>query len=88
MQSNPVTNAGDGLKYLQVSYPRRIGALDLVYTVEISDDLITWPAPGSSTEPVSITTNADGITETVTVRVLPAISSAVKKFVRIKVTSL
>ena len=88
VQSNPVTKAGDGLKYLQVSYPRRIGALDLVYTVEISDDLITWPAPGSSTEPVSITPSADGITETVTVRVLPAISSAAKKFVRIKVTSL
>jgi arylsulfatase A-like enzyme len=87
-QSSPVTKAGDGLQYLQVSYPRRIGALDLVYAVEISDDLLIWPAPGSSTEPVSIIPNADGITETVTVRVLPAISSAAKKFVRIKVTTL
>ena len=84
-QGVAVTKSGDGLKYLEVSYPRRIGALDLIYTVEISDDLTTWPSPGVTYEPVSIIGNSDGSTETVTVRVLPAMNSAAKKFVRIKV---
>jgi arylsulfatase A-like enzyme len=80
-----VTKAADGLSYLEVSYPRRIGALDLIYTVEISNDLTTWPTPGSTSEPVSVVANPDGITETVTVRILPAMTSALKKFVRVKV---
>ena len=84
----PVTKAEDGLKYLEVSYPRRIGALDLLYTVEISDDLTTWPSLGVTSEPVSIVANPDGITETVTVRVLPTMTSTLKKFLRVKVTTL
>ncbi len=81
----PVTKAADGLQYLEVRYPRRIGALDLLYTVEISDDLTTWPSPGVTSETVSVIANPDGITENVTVRVLPAMTSAVKKFVRVRV---
>jgi arylsulfatase A-like enzyme len=83
----PVTKAADGLQYLEVRYPRRIGALDLLYTVEISDDLITWPSPGVTSELVSITANPDGITETVIVRVLPALSATSKKFVRVRVVT-
>jgi hypothetical protein len=85
-QGVSVTKTGDGLKYLEVSYPRRIGALDLIYTVEISDDLTAWSSPGVTSELVSIIDNHDGITEIVTVRVLPAMSSAAKKFVRMKVS--
>jgi len=85
-QGVSVTKTGDGLKYLEVSYPRRIGALDLIYTVEISDDLTAWPSPGVTSELVSIIANPDGITEIVTVRVLPAMSSTAKKFVRMKVS--
>ncbi|MFN0077963.1 MAG: sulfatase-like hydrolase/transferase [Prosthecobacter sp.] len=90
--TNPQTHEAEAVHstaisgYLEVSYPRRIGALDLIYTVEISDDLTTWPSPGSTSETVSIIANPDGITETVTVRVLPAMSSAAKKFVRVRVT--
>jgi arylsulfatase A-like enzyme len=85
-QGVSVTKTGDGLKYLEVSYPRRIGALDLIYTVEISDDLTAWSSPGVTSELVSIIDNHDGITEIVTVRVLPAMSSTAKKFVRMKVS--
>ncbi len=86
-QSGAVTKAGDGLKYLEISYPRRIGALDLVYIVELSDDLTTWPSPGSATEQVSVMPKGDGTTETVTVRVLPAMTTVPKKFVRLRVTT-
>ncbi len=86
LQAAVVTKSGDGLDYLEFSFPRRIGALDLSYTVEISNDLATWPSPGASFEMVGTAANADGITETVTVRVLPAISGG-RKFARLRVTS-
>ena len=91
-EANPVrgasvTKAGDGLKYFEVSYPQRIGAIDLIASVEISTDPTVWPSPGVNSEPVSIAANPDGITETVTMRVLPAMSSAAKKFVRVRVVA-
>ncbi len=82
-----VTKAADGLNYLEVTYPRRIGALDLLYTVEISNDLQTWPSPGAAYEVVSIVPIGDGITEDVTVRILPAAGTAGQKFARVKVTT-
>jgi arylsulfatase A-like enzyme len=85
-QSTIATKIGDGLNYLQVSFPRRIGALDFNHTVETSDNLATWFS-SDNTEPVSIVANADGITETVTMRILPAITSGAKRFARLKVTT-
>jgi hypothetical protein len=85
LQMAIVPKLGDGLNYLEVSYPRRIGALDLSYVVETSSDLATWAS--SSTEAVSVVPTGDGITEMVTVRVLPALSSGGKKFARVKVAS-
>ncbi|MBJ7424514.1 MAG: sulfatase-like hydrolase/transferase [Akkermansiaceae bacterium] len=82
-----VTKAGDGLKYFEISYPRRIGAIDLMDTVEMSNDITTWPSPGVTSETVSIVANPDGITETVTVRVLPTLASNARMFVRVRVTS-
>jgi hypothetical protein len=85
-ESDPVqstTNAG----YLQLSFPRRIGANDLIYTIETSDDLSLWSSSTSTSQVLTITPNIDGITETVSVRILPAMSSAVKKFARVKVTT-
>lgn len=87
VQGISATKVADGLKYLQVSYPRRIGAVDVAYTVEVSDDLALWTSPGTSFETVGTVPAGDGITETVTVRVLPAMSSTAKKFVRLKVTA-
>ena len=89
---DPVVGVGvikpaDGLKYLEVSYPRRIGALDLVYAVEISDDLSSWPFPGAASEAVRVVPAGDGLTERVTIRILPAMTGIAGKFVRVRVTS-
>ena len=84
--AEPVQGTSSG-GYFQVSYPRRIGALDLSYTIEISDDLATWSQAGSNYQVLSIAPNGDGVTETVTVRVLPAMSVAGKKFVHVKVAA-
>jgi hypothetical protein len=80
-----VPKPGDGLNYLEASYPRRIGALDLSYGVETSIDLATWAS--AATEAVSVGATGDGITETVTVRVLPALGSGGQKFARVKVAT-
>ncbi len=73
--------------YLQLTYPRRLNVVDLMYTVEVSEDLQTWSAAGAASEVLSTTPNADGFTENVTVRVLPAVNGAAKKFARVKVST-
>ena len=86
-QSFTQVNPADSLRYLMLSYPRRIGAMDLSYAVEISDDL-TWPSPTGTTELVSVVADPGGVTETVSVRIKPSVDTAARKFVRIRVTSL
>jgi len=80
-----VTNPGDGLKYLHFSYPRRIGALDLKYTVEISTDLSSWAAPSSQIEVLGAVPDGGGITETVSVRIKPEITLGTRRFVHLRV---
>lgn len=80
-------NAADSQPYLQLSYVRLIGALDLVYTVEVSDDLIAWSAPGGMVQILSVSANGDGASETVTVRINSPVNSTVKKFAHVRVTS-
>ena len=80
-----VTSTNTG--WLQISYPRRIGALDLLYTLEVSTDLASWSSDASNFQVLGTTPNADGVTETVTVHVLPAIASTAKKFARVRVAA-
>ena len=92
-------NSSDGKTYLQLTYRRRSGgagtagvnytADGLVYTVESNPDLnpTTWQALGSGQSlPIgSPVANGDG-TETVTIRVLPAIEdNSRERFVRLKI---
>jgi arylsulfatase A-like enzyme len=83
LQDNPT----DGLRYLTVSYPRVIGSLDLIYAMEISTDLTTWLPIGSNFQILGTAANADGLTQIITVRVLPSIGGAPQKFVRVGVTA-
>jgi hypothetical protein len=79
------TNAADGLKYLTASITRLIGGADLTYIVEVSNDLVTWSSDSSHLVQLNVQTDANGITETVTYRVLPAIDINSNKFVRVRV---
>ncbi len=85
-EADPV-HSSTATGYLELSFPRRIGTLDLIYAVEISTDLHNWSSTDGNLQTLSANANADGITETVVVRVLPAITSAPKKFARLKVTA-
>lgn len=84
--STIATNAGDGLAYLHYFCLRRTDAPQLTYMVEVSDDLGIWNSGPGYTQEISATATGDGVTQLVTVRVLPAITSASpKRFVRLRV---
>lgn len=83
------TNVSDGKKYLNFSFVRRINRTTIDYVVAVSDNLTTWDRTGTQIQQVgAATANADGVTETVTVRLLadPLVTS--RKFVRLEVSDL
>jgi hypothetical protein len=86
--SATAVNAADGLTYLQYVYLRRTDAPQLTYVVEVSGDLTNWQNGAGVTQELSTTAAGDGVTNLVTVRVLPAITPASpKRFVRLNVTA-
>ncbi len=86
--STTAVNPGDGLTYLHYHYLRRIDAPQLTYTVEVSDSLTPWPSGAGFTQEVSATPTGDGVTQLVTVRIIPAITMAnPRQFVRLRVNA-
>jgi len=81
------TDSGSGQKFLCLEYRRRIQRAGLSYVIETSADLLTWDDTGASVVEKSVVPSGDGITETVVVRVTPAIDLGGAKFVRLRVTS-
>lgn len=80
------TDSGTGLRYFTFTYQRRIGLLDLTYAVETSTDASTWSSAANLFQETGTTPNGDGVTETVTIRLLPAVSATSTKFARLRVT--
>ncbi len=78
---------GDDKTYLTLQYRRRIHRAGFRYIVETSSTLAAdgWDDTGASVEEVDVTPNADGVTETCTVRITPAIGDADARFVRLRV---
>jgi hypothetical protein len=56
---------------LYITYRRRIAAPGIDFEVRFSPDMASWAPEPDSLQPVSILPDADGITETVTQRILP-----------------
>ncbi|MGV3664389.1 MAG: M36 family metallopeptidase [Prosthecobacter sp.] len=79
------TDGGTGEKFLTLQFRRRIQHAGLTYTVETSTNLTTWDNTGASVQEMSAVPTGDGMTEMVTVRVTPGMSTAGKKFVRLSV---
>lgn len=79
------TDPMDGKRYLTLQYRRRIDPAGFRYLVQTSADLRTWADAGADVTETGSAATGDGVTETVTVRVLPDVSSASFKFVRLKV---
>jgi len=82
------TDSGTGAKYLSMQFRRRIQRSGLAYTVETSTNLSNWDETGASVQEMSVTPTGDGVTETVTVRVTPAMSASnTKGYVRLRITT-
>ncbi len=75
-----------GQPHLVFTHRRLLNPGGLTYTVVTSTDLLAWAAPAVAPEVLSTVANPDGVTETVTLRIHPALSIA-PAFVRVIVTT-
>ena len=73
------------MPYCLCSFPRRIGALDLSYQLEMSADLILWTYPPAQLDLVRVSPNSDQVTETLTLRIKPATVPGAQNFFRVRV---
>lgn len=80
--SHPAT----GQRHLVVAHRRLLNPGTLIYNVATSSDLLTWTAPAIAPEVLSSVANPDGLTETVTLRINPALSTT-PAFIRIEVAA-
>ncbi len=75
-------------RYLTLRYHRLLTPGPIQYVVETSGDFTTWTSTPADYEEIAPTTpNGDGLTETVTVRVLPAIGTpgTPARFIRVRI---
>jgi uncharacterized repeat protein (TIGR03803 family) len=76
-----------GTNYLTLSYIQCPWDSDITYIPEVSSDLEHWNSGPQFTAPVSVTTNADGVTQTVVVQDLTPIGSVPGgRYIRLRVT--
>jgi len=75
-----------GSNYIVLTYTQLIAATDLTYIPQVSGDMQTWKSGAGYVAPVSVTPNADGITETVSVRDTTPVSRGAPRFIRLMVT--
>ncbi|HWB01680.1 MAG TPA: Calx-beta domain-containing protein [Verrucomicrobiales bacterium] len=71
--------------FLTISYDIRADLPGLAAEVQLSDDMNEWQVRPENLEPVSVIANPGGVTERVTVRLLPAISDPAtpRRFLRL-----
>ncbi|CAM3005828.1 S8 family peptidase [Rariglobus hedericola] len=82
--STTATHPESGQSHLVYTYRRLIYPGALTYTVTTSTNLTTWSAPATAPEVLSTVANPDGLTETVTLRINPALGTG-RVFVRLQV---
>ncbi len=81
------TDAQSGQRHLTLQYRRRIQRNGLQYLVETSTNLTQWSSTGTDIIEQSTTPTGDDLTETVVIRITPAIPLADAKFVRLRVVT-
>ena len=74
-----------GTNYLTLTYTQNIFATDITYIPEVGGNLQTWNSGLGFIAPVSVTPNADGVTESVVVQDLTP-EGAAPRFIRLRVT--
>ncbi|GEP43176.1 hypothetical protein BGE01nite_24670 [Brevifollis gellanilyticus] len=85
-QTGVQTDGSTGQRHLTLSYHRLISNPSGVqYHLETSSTLATWQPAGAEVEVLSVVPTGDGVTETVTVRLVPAMTGGGAKFLRLRV---
>ena len=80
----------DGQTYLTLRYRRLLAPGALIYGIEVSSDLATWSSTAADFEELApAVATGDGLTETVTIRVKPALTAPGNpaRQVRVRVTA-
>jgi subtilase family serine protease len=76
-----------GTDYLTLTYRQVILATDITYIPEVSGDLQTWNSGLGYVATVSVTPNADGVTETVVVQDMTPATPGTSQYIRLRVTA-
>jgi subtilisin family serine protease len=85
-QTSSQEDPGTGNRHLTFSYRRLLSNPSGVqYHLETSTTLAAWEPAGANAEELSVIPTGDGITETVTARLLPAMNAGVPMFIRVRV---
>jgi glucose/arabinose dehydrogenase len=81
------TDAGTGLSYLVVTFPRRKPPVDITYEVETTTDFRHWQSgPGIAEELLPAVDDGNGVTETATYRLLSPLEESPFRFVRLEIS--
>ena len=81
--SLPVVSVQNG--YLTISFVQRVAPTDVTYAVEVSGDLVNWSSGSGYTTQVSAT-SLNAATQQVVVRDNVAVSTTVRRFIRVRVS--
>ncbi len=85
-QTGTAMDGGTGHRHLTFSYRRLLSNPSGVqYHLETSTTLATWQPAGTDVEELTVTPTGDGVTETVNVRLLPAMGVGIPMFIRLRV---
>ena len=85
-QTGTAMDGNTGHRHLTFSYRRLVSNPSGVqYHLETSTTLAAWQPAGSNAEELSVTPTGDGFTETVNVRLVPAMDGGIPMFVRLRV---
>jgi hypothetical protein len=80
-----IADEDTGTMHVVITYTRRLEATDTGYAVVVSSDLATWQADAAAVEEVSAVDDQNGLTETVTARVLAPFPGLSPQFVTVRV---
>jgi len=75
-----------GSNYLTLTYTQNLFATDITYTPQVSSDLVNWNSGSAFVAPLTVTPNADGLTETVVVQDLTPAGIGNPRFIRLIIT--
>jgi subtilisin family serine protease len=85
-QTSSQEDPGTGNRHLTFSYRRLLSNPSGVqYDLETSTTLASWQPAGANAEELSVIPTGDGVTETVTVRLVPAMNAGIPMFIRVRV---